>query len=167
MNANSDNPPARKEIHLIVDDQPENLAVLVRVLQPLYKVRAARSGEQALKAAMLEPRPDLILLDIMMPDMDGYTVLKQLKQNPETRDIPVIFTTALGAEEDEQRGLELGAVDYVNKPIKHSILLVRINTHLTLRRQSAELRVLKENLIVLTEAYQQLKKTAEWNEGRG
>lgn len=118
---------------LIVDDEPTNLTVLSQVLQPHYRVRAARSGEQALRAAITDPRPDLVLLDIMMPDMDGYSVLTQLRNNPVTRDIPVIFVTALSSDEDEQRGLELGAVDYMTKPIRPMRTLARVRTHLELK----------------------------------
>ncbi len=118
---------------LIVDDQPENLAVLSAVLQPNYRVRAARSGEQALRVAVSEPKPDLVLLDIMMPDMDGYTVLARLRSNPATQGIPVIFVTALGAEAEELHGLELGAVDYITKPIKPALVLARVHTHLELK----------------------------------
>ncbi|CAK0774202.1 putative Histidine kinase [Gammaproteobacteria bacterium] len=124
---------------LIVDDQPENLMVLSEMLQPHYRVCATRSGEQALQAAIKEPKPDLILLDIMMPEMDGYTVLTRLQENPATRDILVIFVTALDTEEDEQRGLDLGAVDYISKPIRQSILLARVRTHLTLKRRTERL----------------------------
>jgi putative two-component system response regulator len=118
---------------LIVDDQPENLAVLSAVLQPHYRVRAARSGEQGLRVAHSAPKPDLVLLDIMMPEMDGYTVLARLRGDPATRDIPVIFVTALGAESEELHGLELGAVDYITKPIKPALVLARVRTHLELK----------------------------------
>ena len=118
---------------LIVDDQPENLAVLSSVLQPHYRVRAARSGEQALRIAAMAPQPDLALLDIMMPEMDGYALLARLHEQPATRDIPVIFVTALGAEAEEQHGLELGAVDYITKPIKPALVLARVRTQLELK----------------------------------
>jgi putative nucleotidyltransferase with HDIG domain len=118
---------------LIVDDQPENLAVLSAVLQPHYRVRAARSGEQGLRVAHSAPKPDLVLLDIMMPEMDGYTVLNKLRGDPATQDIPVIFVTALGAESEELHGLELGAVDYITKPIKPALVLARVRTHLELK----------------------------------
>ena len=107
---------------LIVDDTPDNLALLGELLMPCYNVRIARSGQRALIAAVAEPIPDLILLDIMMPEMDGYEVFRQLKAKPETQDIPVMFITALDAAEDEVRGIELGAVDYISKPIRPPIL---------------------------------------------
>ena len=97
---------------LVVDDAPENLRLLGEVLQPHYLVRAANSGERALTVAASEPRPDIVLLDIMMPDMDGYAVLERLRAEPLTCDIPVIFVTAMSAVGDEERGLNLGAVDY-------------------------------------------------------
>lgn len=115
---------------LIVDDEPANLAVLAKLLQPAYRVRAANSGERALQIAAREPRPDLILLDVMMPDMDGYAVLAQLRKDPATRDIPVIFLTALSAARDEEYGLELGATDYITKPIQPAVLLARMRTQL-------------------------------------
>ncbi len=118
---------------LIVDDQPENLTVISELLRPFYRVRAANSGAAALRVAATAPRPDLILLDVMMPDMDGYKVLERLKENPATASVPVIFVTALGAEQDEERGFELGAVDYITKPIKPIVLLARVRTRLELK----------------------------------
>src|SRR5512133_1089996 len=96
---------------LVVDDMPENIEVIGGLLHPLYTVRVANSGERALRAARTAPTPDLILLDIMMPQMDGYAVLAALRESPETRDIPIIFVTAMSADENEQHGLDLGAVD--------------------------------------------------------
>ena len=119
---------------LIVDDEPAILASMSKILAPYYRVRAAGSGQRALLVADSEPRPELILLDVMMPDLDGYSVLTRLKQNPETEDIPVIFVTAMEAAEDEEKGLELGAVDYIMKPIKPAILLARVKTHLVLKQ---------------------------------
>ena len=134
---------------LIVDDQPENLGVLSALLRPHYLVRAARSGQQALRAATNTPRPDLILLDVMMPEMDGYAVFAKLREAPPTADIPVIFITALVTEEDEQRGFNLGAVDYITKPIKPAVVLARVRTQLELKQardfladQNARLEVL-------------------------
>jgi signal transduction histidine kinase/CheY-like chemotaxis protein len=118
---------------LIVDDEPANLAVLGQVLQPRYRVRAATSGERALEAARTAPGPELILLDVMMPQMDGYSVLTRLRAAPATRDIPVIFVTALDDEVNEEHGLILGAVDYIAKPVKPAIVLARVATHLELK----------------------------------
>jgi len=131
---------------LIVDDTKENLAVLGQLLRPYYHVRVANSGARALQVAETAPRPDLILLDVMMPEMDGYQVLEALRSQAHTRSIPVIFVTAMDAEEDEEHGLSLGAVDYVTKPIKPGLLLARVRAHLELKaardalaRQNAEL----------------------------
>lgn len=119
---------------LVVDDVPENLTVLGELLQPAYRVRVANSGRRALQVAASDPRPDLILLDVMMPEMDGYVVIKELRANPGTRDIPVIFVTAMDSDQDEERGLALGAVDYITKPIRPAIVLARVNTHLELKQ---------------------------------
>ncbi|MFO1193366.1 MAG: two-component system response regulator [Rhodoferax sp.] len=118
---------------LVVDDSAENLALLSDLLLPLYEVRAVNSGERALRAAASQPRPDLILLDVMMPEMDGYEVLWRLRDNPETANIPVIFVTALDTSVDEAHGLELGAVDYITKPIKPAITLARVKAQLDLK----------------------------------
>ncbi len=119
---------------LIVDDEAANLALLAQLLQPHYRVRAANSGEHALAAARLSPRPELILLDVMMPGLDGYGVLSQLRQNPETRDIPVIFVTALDDDINEEHGFLLGAVDYIAKPIRPTIVLSRVRAQLELKQ---------------------------------
>jgi len=118
---------------LIVDDIPENLSVLGELLQPLYRVRAANSGRRALQIAHTPPIPDIILLDVMMPDMDGYAVLAELRQDPLTRHIPVIFVTAMDGTDDEEHGLERGAVDYIAKPIRPAIVLARVRTQLELK----------------------------------
>ncbi|HPE71694.1 MAG TPA: two-component system response regulator [Candidatus Competibacteraceae bacterium] len=125
---------------LIVDDMPDNLRVLGELLQPFYRVRAAASGEQALRIAASEPRPDLILLDVMMPVMDGYVVLQHLKQDAGTRDIPVIFVTALDAAENEQQGFDLGAVDYIAKPFRRPIVLARVRAQLELKQMRDQLQ---------------------------
>jgi putative two-component system response regulator len=118
---------------LIVDDAPENLAVLSGLLSPLYQVRAVTSGQRALQAAASQPRPDLILLDVIMPDLDGYAVIARLQADPRTSDIPVIFVTALEKADQEERGLALGAVDYITKPIRPAIVIARVRTHLELK----------------------------------
>jgi putative two-component system response regulator len=118
---------------LVVDDTPDNLTVMSGLLKDLYKVKIANSGERALKITASPTPPDLVLLDIMMPGMDGYEVIRQLKANPETRDIPVIFLTAKSEVEDERKGLELGAVDYITKPISPPIVLARVKSHLQLK----------------------------------
>lgn len=119
---------------LIVDDTPQNLSILGELLQPLYRVRAANSGERALAIARSELQPDIILLDVMMPGMDGYEVIRQLKQDEVTRGIPVIFVTALTESREEQSGLALGAVDYITKPFNPEIVLARVKSQLELKQ---------------------------------
>jgi len=125
-------PEAQPPTLLIVDDDATNLAVLASTLKPRYRVRAAKDGAGALRAAASEPTPDLILLDVMMPELDGFGVLQRLKSDPKTRGIPVIFVTALGEDTDEERGLALGAVDFLTKPIRPLVVLARVQTHLAL-----------------------------------
>ena len=115
---------------LIVDDAPENLHLLRELLWPLYRVLAANSGEACLRIATRLPQPDLILLDVMMPGMDGHEVLARLRDDPATRDIPVVFITALAHAEDVERGLQLGAADYITKPIQPAVVLARVRTQL-------------------------------------
>ncbi|HYP67319.1 MAG TPA: two-component system response regulator [Thiobacillaceae bacterium] len=124
----------REHTILLVDDTPENLGVLGELLQPDYRVRVANSGARALQVADSEPRPDLILLDVMMPGLDGYEVLERLRANPATREIPVIFITARNDTEDEERGLSAGAVDYITKPIRPVIVQARVRTQLELKK---------------------------------
>ena len=118
---------------LVVDDTPENLSLMGSLLKDDYKVKAATNGEKALRIARSDAPPDLILLDIMMPGMDGYEVCRQLKADALTRDIPVVFLTAKTEMEDEKYGLELGAVDYITKPISPPIVMARVKTHLNLK----------------------------------
>ena len=115
---------------LIVDDEPVNLAILANLLRAEYRVRAANSGPHALRAALGQPRPDLILLDVMMPGMDGYAVLARLRENPATCDIPVLFVTALSDAQEVGKGLQLGACDYLTKPIDPIVLQARVRTQL-------------------------------------
>ncbi|MBF0125107.1 MAG: hybrid sensor histidine kinase/response regulator, partial [Magnetococcales bacterium] len=117
----------------IVDDERFNINVLVDVLKPDYTTVVAKNGETALKRVRSETPPDLILLDIMMPDMDGYEVCRQLKADERTRDIPIIFVTAMAETSAETYGLELGAVDYITKPVSPAIVRARVKTHLKLR----------------------------------
>jgi sigma-B regulation protein RsbU (phosphoserine phosphatase) len=115
---------------LIVDDERLNINVLAELLKPSYKISAAINGQQALKVARSENPPDLILLDVMMPDLDGYEVCRQLKGDEATRDIPIIFVTAMGQESDETKGLALGAADYITKPISPPIVEARVRTQM-------------------------------------
>ena len=145
---------------LIVDDSPENLRILNDVLHHRYRVLAVSSGEACLKTACKLPKPDLILLDVMMPVMDGYEVLSQLRENSATHDIPVIFLTALTTPTNEEYGLQLGAADYISKPITPSLVLARVHTQLeakhardwmknqnTFLEAEVEKRMLENNLI--------------------
>ncbi|MBF0195365.1 MAG: response regulator [Magnetococcales bacterium] len=125
---------------LAVDDVPENLDVIKGILVPEYRVKSAINGMIALKIAKKQP-PDLILLDIMMPDMDGYEVCKELKEHDTTKDIPIIFVTAMDGESDEIKGFALGAVDYVTKPISQSILKARVSSQIALVQAQRELQI--------------------------
>lgn len=118
---------------LVVDDTPDNLTLMTELLKPHYRVKVANSGEKALAIATEERHLDLILLDIMMPGIDGYEVCKRLKSDEKTHDIPVIFLTSRSEAADEELGLELGAVDYITKPINPAITLARVANHLTLK----------------------------------
>jgi PAS domain S-box-containing protein len=129
----------RKEEILVVDDEPANLKLLQQLLtEANYKVKLASSGELALRGAKLNP-PALILLDIMMPGMDGYETCRRLKDDEETSGIPVIFLSALESEQDKVKAFEAGGVDYVTKPIRAAELLARMGTHLALRRALLDL----------------------------
>lgn len=125
---------------LVVDDTPDNLSLMMELLKDDYKVKLANGGERALKLAAMQPPPDVILLDIMMPGMDGYEVCQRLKAMPLTKDIPVVFLTAKSEVEDEKRGLEMGAVDYITKPISPPIVLARVKIHLALKAHADFLR---------------------------
>ncbi|MDN3920760.1 response regulator [Roseateles violae] len=124
---------AAKPTVLVVDDVAENLLVLGEALHTEYEVRVANCGEQGLAAASMTPPPALILLDIMMPDLDGFEVLKRLRADERTQGIPVIFITAMNSVMDEQQGLSLGAVDYVSKPFNAAVVLARVRTHIELK----------------------------------
>ena len=134
MNGMADKRPDDRPRILIVDDVHENLHALMNILRADYAIAAATSGEKALELAQRKPRPSLILLDIKMPGMDGYSVLSELKINPVTADIPVIFVTALAEAADEARGLKLGVADYITKPVNPDLLRVRVRTQLELQR---------------------------------
>ncbi|MDD2844393.1 MAG: two-component system response regulator [Rhodoferax sp.] len=130
----------QKATVLVVDDTPDNLSLVSSLLRDDYIVRVANNGEKALRIATSEQAPDLILLDIMMPGMDGYEVCRRLKEDPRSRDIRVIFLTAKSEVEDERKGFKLGAVDYITKPISPPILQERIKTHLALKAAADFLR---------------------------
>lgn len=132
-----------KQVILVVDDVPANIDVLSEILRPTYQVKVVTNGVMALKIAMGPQPPDLILLDIMMPGMDGYEVCQRLKNNSLTRHIPVIFVSAMDEVNDETKGFELGAVDYITKPVSPSIVKARVKTHLALFDQN---RVLEKKV---------------------
>jgi putative two-component system response regulator len=142
---------------LLVDDIVDNIDILNSILLPHYHTRIALNGEKALKIVGSANPPDLILLDIMMPGLNGYEVCQRLKDNPDTRDIPIIFITAMSEVEDEQHGLELGAVDYITKPVNPAIVLARVRTHLALYDQNRELaRQVRERTADLFKTRQQI-----------
>lgn len=125
-----------KQKILLVDDIPENLDILVAILSSEYKTIATTDGEKALQIASSLNKPDLILLDVTMPGLDGYEICRRLKENISTKKIPVIFVTARYDTMDEQKGFELGAVDYITKPVRPPIVLARVRTHLALYDQN-------------------------------
>jgi signal transduction histidine kinase len=137
--------PIAKPILLVVDDQPINIQTLYQVFKDGHEVFMATSGEQALKFCT-ETLPDLILLDVVMPGMDGHTVCTHLKADPRTHDIPVIFVTAHNDPQEETIGLQLGAVDFISKPINAAVVRARVHAQLTLRRTLREVQELNENL---------------------
>jgi phosphoserine phosphatase RsbU/P len=122
-----------KKLVLVVDDAPANLQVMHSILKDDFKIRVATSGAKALDLVKAKPQPDLILLDVMMPEMDGYEVCGILKATPEARDIPVIFLTGKTEADDETKGFEVGAVDYIHKPFSPAVVKARVHTHLVLR----------------------------------
>jgi two-component system, sensor histidine kinase and response regulator len=136
---------------LIVDDTPEILKVLSQILIPHYKVSLATKGSKALEIAKSKTPPALILLDIEMPEMDGYEVCRRLKEDPSTKDIPIIFITARTEISDETKGFKLGAVDYITKPVSHQIVIARVRTQLELKAQRDQLE----------KANKELRKAAE------
>ncbi|MCE1248518.1 MAG: SpoIIE family protein phosphatase [Firmicutes bacterium] len=143
----------KKQKVLIVDDTPENIDLINGILENHYSIKAALNGKKALKIAQSQDPPDIILLDIMMPDMDGYEVCGQLKSNPATASIPVIFITALSEIEDERKGLDMGAVDYITKPVSPPVVLSRVRNHLELKRYRDDLEAMvKEKTAELLEA---------------
>ncbi|MFT4925103.1 MAG: putative two-component system response regulator [Phenylobacterium sp.] len=142
---------------LVVDDTPANIDVLRGILKPLYHVKVATNGERALKIVNTSPPPDMILLDVMMPGMDGYQVCEQLKANIDSKKIPVIFVTAKTEETDEERGFSAGGVDYITKPVSPTLVLARVATHIELFNQATMLtRLVDERTKELHETRQQV-----------
>ncbi len=124
---------AGRQTVLVVDDSPVNLQMLGKLLQDEWNVKVASNGKTALQIASSEDPPDLILLDVMMPEIDGYTICRILKASPETKDIPVIFVTAMNQVEDEEKGLEMGAIDYIVKPYSATIVKAKVKNHMELK----------------------------------
>ncbi len=143
---------------LVVDDTPDNLALVSALLRPHYTVRIANSGERALQMARATP-PDIMLLDIMMPGLSGYDVIRQLKADPRTRQVPVIFLTAMTADEDERKGFDLGAADYITKPISPTTMLARLRTQLENKAAADFLR--DQNQYLEAEVQRRTRETRE------
>lgn len=150
---------ADRKVVLIVDDTPANLSLLNNILKDTYRTKIATSGKKALEIAFSDTPPDIVLLDIMMPEMDGYEVCEKLKENELTADIPVVFLTAKAAIEDETKGLSLGAVDYITKPVSPPIVLERVKNHLTLKYAQDVLK--HQNLILEEKVRDRTKKLGE------
>lgn len=129
---------SNRKLVLIVDDTPTNVSVVSGVLKDQYRTKVATNGEKALAIATAEEKPDLILLDVMMPGMDGFEVCRRLKANPDTQEIPIIFLTAKTDSVDEENGFEVGAVDYIHKPFSAPIVLARVKTQLALQDAVSE-----------------------------
>jgi len=162
--------PPRLQTILVVDDIPDNILLLVELLRGLFRVKVAPNGAKALEIAGSEEPPDLILLDVLMPGMDGYEVCRRLKADPSTRGIPVLFLTAKSEIEDEARGFASGAADYILKPFSPALVMARIRTHLEQRRLlSVERELLEKTLrgsltVILEMITTENPNASEWNE---
>ncbi|MEE4355631.1 MAG: hybrid sensor histidine kinase/response regulator [Desulfococcaceae bacterium] len=150
-----------KEKILIVDDERFNINVLVAILKEDYRLLIAKNGEEALKRVRFFQPPDIILLDIMMPGMDGYEVCRRLKSDPETRHIPVIFITAMSEMENEEKGLRMGAIDYITKPVSPPIVRARVRNHLNLKLAMEKISGQK---VKIEEQNRELKQAARFRE---
>ena len=159
--------PASKPIVLVVDDTPSNLALLSDILQGDYRIKVATDGTKALAVARSAEPPDLILLDVMMPGMDGYEVCTRLKREVATRDIPIIFVTAMSEVENETRGLELGGVDYVVKPVNAAVVRARVNAHIALAHHARQKERLVARLEEQSAALSDLNRTLEQRVAHG
>ncbi len=151
-------PDTKKFTILIVDDIRTNIVLLAELLKHDYNIKVANNGFDALKIASETPKPDLIFLDIMMPGMDGYEVCTQLKNNAETKGIPVIFISAMSDEKDEEYGFQVGAIDYITKPFVPALVKARAKIHLERKNALNQLEVLLQDSI---QAYTKLKETQE------
>lgn len=159
----------RKSRILIVDDAPENIRILAESLKSSYAIMFARNGESALNLANTVPAPDIILLDVIMPGLSGYEVCRKLKENPNTSGIPVIFITSQSEEDDEARGLELGAVDYISKPFRASLVMNRVANQLELKRHRDRLDELvhertRELTLIKEVTIEAMATLAEWRD---
>lgn len=134
----------KKQTVLIVDDQPHCIDLIKNCLQQDYEITAALSGHRAIKIAANQPKPDIILLDVMMPDMDGFAVCRELKNNPLTSNIPVIFVTVKNETDTEELAFEAGAVDFICKPVSPPVVKARIKTQLALFRQTQEFKMIAQ-----------------------
>ena len=139
MSAKEEKTDLDKRIILLVDDAPAEIQAAHNILKDTYIIKIATSGARALDLAKIAPQPDLILLDVRMPEMDGYEVCSRLKSDPGTCDIPIIFLTGKTSVEDETRGFEVGAIDYIHKPFSPHVVQARIRTHLALREAREQL----------------------------
>src|SRR4030095_6204920 len=139
MGASPQLKPQQQKLILIVDDTPTNIGVISGALRDSYKTKVATNGAKALAIATEEEKPHLILLDVMMPEWDGYEVCRRLKADPATSEIPVIFLTGQTRAEDETQGFDLGAVDYVHKPFSPAVVKARVRSHILLREARAQL----------------------------
>ena len=149
---------------LIVDDEPININILTELLKSNYKIIAAKSGASALKRLSDGLRPDLILLDVIMPEISGYDVCQQLKSNPETHEIPIIFSTSAIKPEEETKGLELGAIDYISKPISPAVVIARVKSHLALQFAQRDMQRLVSLIVHELVHHQSLHPQAMYRE---
>lgn len=149
--------PENRPVILVVDDVPANLDILGEILQPHFQINCATSGKRALAMVQKDPLPDLILLDVMMPEMDGFEVCRTLKASVRTRDVPVLFVTAMNERANEETGFAAGGVDYLTKPVCPPIVLMRVQTHLQLHRQH---QILEEKVRERTLELQQARDVA-------
>jgi putative two-component system response regulator len=148
----------QKPIILVVDDTPDNLSLMSGLLKDRYRVKVANNGEKAIKIVQSESQPDLILLDIMMPGLSGYDVCQILKSDPNSRHIPIIFLTAMTGTDDEKKGLELGAVDFITKPVNPPIVMARVATQLQVKAAADFLK--DQNAYLETEVAKRTKELA-------
>jgi CheY-like chemotaxis protein len=146
MNKSPSVPEVKVPRILVVDDMPDNLFLMNGLFEDRYQVIQAPSGREALKVVMSSNPPDMVLLDIMMPDMDGYEVLRRIRQHPPTANIPVIFLTALATRQDERLGMDLGAVDYLTKPVDPELVVQRVEAHVRATAHARRIEALSEKL---------------------